>query len=75
MVSTKKTADGIEQIDLMPDGNLRRAFWKGAKTLDDLRKVPDEVSRCEKYVADGIRGERTEQAGKERDIYAGKETG
>ena len=47
-VSTKKTADGIEQIDLMPDGNLRRAFWKGAKTLDDLRKVPDEVSRCEK---------------------------
>jgi hypothetical protein len=42
-VSNKKSADGIEQIDLMPDGTCRRAFWKGAKTLDDLRKRPDEV--------------------------------
>lgn len=42
-VSNKKTADGIEQIDLMPNGTYRRAFWKGAKTLDDLRKKPDEV--------------------------------
>lgn len=42
-VSNKKTADGIEQIDLMPDGTYRRAFWKGAKTLDDLRKKPDDV--------------------------------
>ena len=42
-VSNRKTADGIEQIDLMHDGTYRRAFWKGAKTLDDLRKYPDEV--------------------------------
>ena len=42
-VSNKKTADGIEQIDLMPDGTSRHAVWKGAKTLDDLRKKPDEV--------------------------------
>ena len=42
-VSNKKSADGIEQIDLMPDGTYRRTFWKGAKTLDDLRKKPDEV--------------------------------
>ena len=42
-VSNKRSADGIEQIDLMPDGTYRRAFWKGAKTLDDLRKKPDEV--------------------------------
>ena len=42
-VSNKKSADGIEQIDLMPDGTYRRAFWKGAKTLDDLRKKPDDV--------------------------------
>jgi hypothetical protein len=42
-VSNKKTADGIEQIDLMPDGTYRRTLWKGAKTLDDLRKKPDEV--------------------------------
>ena len=42
-VSNKKSADGIEQIDLMPDGTYRRAFWKGAKTLDDLRKNPDEL--------------------------------
>jgi hypothetical protein len=42
-VSNKKSADGIEQIDLMPDGTYRRAFWKGAKSLDDLRKKPDEV--------------------------------
>lgn len=40
-VSNKKSADGIEQIDLMPDGTYRRAFWRGAKTLDDLRKKPD----------------------------------
>ena len=44
-ISNKKTADGIEQIDLMPDGTYRRAFWKGAKTLDDLRKKPDEVKQ------------------------------
>ncbi len=43
-VSNKKKPDGIEQIDLMPDGTYRRAFWKGAKTLDDLRKKPDEVN-------------------------------
>jgi len=42
-VSNRKTTDGIEQVDLMPDGSLRRAFWKGAKTLDDLRKKPDKV--------------------------------
>lgn len=42
-VSNKKGADGIEQIDLMPDGTYRRAFWKGAKTLDDLRKEPDGI--------------------------------
>lgn len=42
-VSNKKSADGIEQIDLMPDGTYRRAFWRGAKTLDDLRKKPDEM--------------------------------
>ena len=42
-VSNKKSADGIEQIDLVPDGTYRRTFWKGAKTLDDLRKKPDEV--------------------------------
>ncbi len=42
-IRNKKTADGIEQIDLMPDGTSRRAVWKGAKTLDDLRKKPDEV--------------------------------
>jgi len=27
----------------MHDRTYRRAFWKGAKTLDDLRKEPDEV--------------------------------
>ena len=43
-VSNRKTTDGIEQVDLMPDGSLRRAFWKGAKTLDDLRKKPDEMN-------------------------------
>lgn len=42
-ISNRKTADGIEQIDLMPDGTYRRTVWKGAKTLDDLRKKPDEV--------------------------------
>ena len=45
-VSNKKSVDGIEQIDLMPDGTYRRAFWKGAKTLDDLRRTPDEVNVC-----------------------------
>jgi len=39
-VSNRKTADGIEQVDLMADGTLRRTFWKGAKTLDDLRYRP-----------------------------------
>ena len=42
-VSNMKTTDGIVQIDLMPDGTYRRAIWKGAKTLDDLRKEPDNV--------------------------------
>jgi len=42
-VSSKKTADGIQQVDLMPDGTYRYTFWKGAKTLDDLRKKPDTV--------------------------------
>lgn len=48
-VSNKKTSDGIEQIDLMPDSTFRRSFWKGAKTLDDLRKKPDEVKESEDY--------------------------
>lgn len=49
-ISNKRTAEGIEQIDLMPDSTYRRAFWKGAKTLDDLRKKPDEVRvKIEKY--------------------------
>lgn len=43
-VSNRKTADGIEQVDLMPDGTYRHTVWKGAKTLDDLRKEPDNVS-------------------------------
>lgn len=42
-ISNRITDDGIEQIDLMLDGTYRRAIWKGAKTLDDLRKKPDEV--------------------------------
>ena len=42
-VSNKKSADGIEQIDLMPDGTYRQAIWKDADSLDDLRKKPDEV--------------------------------
>ena len=42
-ISNKKSADGIEQIDLMPDGTYRRAFWKEADSLDDLRKEPDEI--------------------------------
>lgn len=42
-ISNRITNDGIEQIDLMPDGTYRHAIWKGAKTLDDLRKKPDEV--------------------------------
>ncbi len=40
-ISNRKTADGIEQVDLMPDGTYRHTIWKGAKTLDDLRKTPD----------------------------------
>ena len=44
-ISNRITVDGIEQIDLMPDGTYRRAIWKEAKTLDDLRKKPDEVSK------------------------------
>ena len=47
-VSNKIIADGIEQIDLMPDGTYRRAFWKGAKTLDDLRKKPNQVKNSKK---------------------------
>lgn len=47
-VSNKRSADGIEQIDLMPDGTYRRAFWKGAKSLDDLRKKPNEVKISKK---------------------------
>lgn len=42
-VSNRINDDGIEQIDLMPDETYRRAMWKCAKTLDDLRKKPDEV--------------------------------
>lgn len=42
-VSNRILDDGIEQVDLMPDSTYRRAIWKGAKTLDDLRKKPDEV--------------------------------
>ena len=42
-VNNKKSADGIEQIDLMPEGTYRHAYWKGAKTLDELRKKPDEI--------------------------------
>ena len=42
-ISNKKSVDGIEQIDLMPDGTYRRAFWKEADSLDDLRKEPDEI--------------------------------
>ena len=42
-VSSRKTSEGIEQTDLMPDGNFRRTLWKGSKTLDDLRKKPDEM--------------------------------
>ena len=40
-VSNRITPDGIEQIDMMPDGTCRRALWKGAKTLDDLHRMPD----------------------------------
>lgn len=42
-ISNRKTPEGIEQIDLMPDGTYRQAIWKDAETLDDLRKEPDEV--------------------------------
>jgi len=45
-VGNKMSAAGIEQTDLMPDGTFRRAYWRGAKTLDDLRKQPDEVIIC-----------------------------
>ena len=42
-IINRKTSDGIEQIDLMPDNTYRLTIWKGAMTLDDLRKKPDEV--------------------------------
>lgn len=42
-ISNRKTDEGYEQIDLMPDGTYRRAVWKGAKTQDDLCKMPDEI--------------------------------
>jgi len=42
-VSNRRTPEGIEQIDLMPDGTYRQAIWKDANSLDDLRKKPDEV--------------------------------
>jgi len=50
-VNTKKSANGIEQTDLMPDGTYRHTVWKGANTLDDLRKTPDEmkVSKLKKF--------------------------
>ena len=47
-ISNRIHNDGIEQIDLMPDGTYRRAIWKGSKTLDDLRKEPDEVKISKK---------------------------
>lgn len=49
-ISNRKTTEGIEQIDLMPDSTYRRTFWKGAKTLDDLRKKPDEISIEKIYI-------------------------
>ena len=42
-ISNRKTTEGYEQIDLMPDSTYRRAIWKGAKTLDDLHKKPSEL--------------------------------
>ena len=42
-ISNRRTSEGIEQIDLMPDGTYRQAMWKDADSLDDLRKKPDEV--------------------------------
>ena len=42
-ISNRKTPEGIEQIDLMPDGTYRQAIWKDADSLDELRKKPDEV--------------------------------
>lgn len=39
----RRTVNGFEQIDLMPDGTYRLSLWKGSKTLDDLRKKPDDV--------------------------------
>lgn len=47
-ISNRITADGIEQIDLMPEGTYRRTIWKGAKTLDDLRRKPDEIKMMSK---------------------------
>jgi hypothetical protein len=43
-ISNKRTTDGYEQIDLMPDGTYRHAFWQGAKTLDDLQKKPNNMN-------------------------------
>lgn len=42
-ISNRKTDEGYEQIDLMPDGTYRHAMWKGAESLDDLRRKPDKV--------------------------------
>ena len=42
-ISNRRTSEGIEQIDLMPDGTYRQAIWKDADSLDDLCKKPDEV--------------------------------
>ncbi len=42
-ISNLITTHGIEQTDLMPDGTSRHVSWRGAKTLDDLRKRPDKV--------------------------------
>ena len=42
-ISNRRTSEGIEQIDLMPDGTYRQTIWKDADSLDDLRKKPDEV--------------------------------
>lgn len=42
-INNRLTADGIEQRDLLPDGTYRTVVWKGAETLYDLRKNPDEA--------------------------------
>ena len=47
-ISNRLTADGIEQIDLLPDGSYRTVVWKEAETLYDLRKKPDEVKYVKK---------------------------